>query len=219
METRSKVYSLSDVQSIIPLSLYPCEIQHYSLLPLLLLGPIFMAACAKNDETGLSCETVAKLMLRIPVAASGSTQSVIEADTTDQINVDLESDINMTVDTQLSATSQLRVIILFSTYYSEHLGHVFSDGATNAADTLMLDAPQLYSAGNLASIGVSPTQIKLQMPVEGQAATVNIFVVRDTTLYRIAGDGAGKKSKAFYSVQPDRSVTAWNSTQANDSLF
>lgn len=77
----------------------------------------------------------------------------------------------------------------------------------------------VFSAGNVVSSGVSPTKIKLQMPTAGQAATASVSVARDTTLYRIAGDSAGKKSKAYFSVQPDRSATAWNSTQASDSLF
>lgn len=159
METCSKVYSLSDGQSIIPLTPYPCKIRLYSLLPLLLSGSAFKAACAKYDEMELSCEATDKLMLRMPVATCGSTQSVIEGETTDPINVDLEPDSNITVDTQPSATSQLRILMPCSTYNSEHLSHVFSDGVTDAAGTLTLDAPQLCSAGNLASIGVSPTQI------------------------------------------------------------
>ena len=92
--------------------------------------------------------------------AGGQTVSVssgvIEAQATDKIDVELApGDSGITVEIQPSASSQLYVLLLSSTYYSSDLTYVFSDGTTDAADTLSLDGPQLFSAGNLGAIGVN----------------------------------------------------------------
>ena len=106
----------------------------------------------------------------------------IEAQATDKIDVELApGDSGITVEIQPSASSQLYVLLLSSTYYSSDLTYVFSDGTTDAADTLSLDGPQLFSAGNLGAIGVNPTQIKLTMAPSGETATVSMFVARDAT--------------------------------------
>jgi hypothetical protein len=118
--------------------------------------------------------------------AGGQTVSassgVIEAQATDRIDIALEpDDAEVTVDLQPGASSQLHVLLLSSTFYSPDLTYVFSDGTTDAAITLTLDGPQLFSAGNLGAIGVNPTQIKLTMAASGKAANVSMFVARDAT--------------------------------------
>ncbi len=118
--------------------------------------------------------------------AGGQTVSasskVINAEATGQVDVDLEADdTQVTVEIQPSASSQIHVLLLSSTYYASDLTYVFSDGTTDSADTLTLDSPQMFSAGNLGAIGVNPTQIKLTMASSGETATVSIFVARDAT--------------------------------------
>ncbi len=123
------------------------------------------------------------LSIAIAGAQSVSASSpVIEAEATGQIDVDLEADgAEVTVEIQPSASSQLHVLLLSSSYYGSDLTYVFSDGTADAAATLTLDGPQMFSAGNLGAIGVNPTQIKLTMASSGEDATVSIFVARDAT--------------------------------------
>ncbi len=111
-----------------------------------------------------------------------ASSGVIEAEATDQVDINLVADgSEVTVEIQPSASSQLYVLLLSSTHYGSDLTYVFSDGTTDAATTLALDRPQMFSAGNLGAIGINPTQIKLTMAATGQDTTVSIFVVRDAT--------------------------------------
>jgi hypothetical protein len=113
------------------------------------------------------------------VSASSNT---IEAEAIGQVEIDLPADDNpVTVEIQPSASDQLYVLLLSSTYYGPELTYVFSNGSVDAADTLTLDGPQIFSAGNLGAIGVNPTHIKLTMASAGEDATVSIFVARDAT--------------------------------------
>ena len=130
---------------------------------------------------------MARITTTLSIAIAGAqsvsaSSTVIEAEATGQINVDLEADgAEVTVEIQPSASSQLHVLLLSSSYYGSDLTYVFSDGTADAADTLTLDGPQMFSAGNLGAIGVNPTQVKLTMASSGEAATVSIFVARDAT--------------------------------------
>ncbi len=130
---------------------------------------------------------MARVTTTLSIAIAGgqtvaASSGVIEAEATGQIDVDLEADNSeVTVEIQPSASSQLHVLLLSSSFYGSDLTYVFSDGTTDAADTLTLDGPQMFSAGNLAAIGVNPTQIKLTMAASGEDATVSIFVARDAT--------------------------------------
>jgi len=111
-----------------------------------------------------------------------ASSGVIEAEATGQIDIELlADDSEVTVEMQPSSSSQIHVLLLSSSYYGPELTYVFSDGTTDAVDTLTLDGPQVFSAGNLIAIGVNPTQIKLTMASSGKAATVSIFVARDAT--------------------------------------
>ena len=130
---------------------------------------------------------MARVTTTLSIAIAGgqtvaASSGVIEAEATGQIDVALEADDSeVTVEIQPSASSQLHVLLLSSSFYGSDLTYVFSDGTTDAADTLTLDGPQMFSAGNLGAIGVNPTQIKLTMASSGEAATVSIFVARDAT--------------------------------------
>lgn len=130
---------------------------------------------------------MARVTTTLSIAIAGgqtvsASSGVIEAEATDQVDVDLAADdTEVTVEIQPSASSQLHVLLLSSSYYGSDLTYVFSDGTSDAADTLTLDGPQMFSAGNLGAIGVNPTQIKLTMASSGEDATVSIFVVRDAT--------------------------------------
>ena len=130
---------------------------------------------------------MARATTTISVAIAGgqavsASSGVIETEATGQIDIDLiADDSEVTVEIQPSASSQIHVLLLSSTYYGADLTYVFSDGTTDAATTLTLDGPQMFSAGNLAAIGVNPTQIKLTMASSGEDATVSIFVARDAT--------------------------------------
>jgi len=130
---------------------------------------------------------MSRVTTTISVAIAGgktvtASTGVIDAQATGNVDVSLSpGDAGVTVEIQPSASSQLYVLLLTSTYYSSDLTYVFSDGVTDAAVTLTLDGPQLFSAGNLGAIGVNPTQIKLTMAPGGEAATVSMFVARDAT--------------------------------------
>lgn len=118
--------------------------------------------------------------------AGGQTVSassdVIEADAIDSIDIELASDDTpVTVEIQPGASSQLHALLLSSTFYSSDLTYVFNDGSSDADETLTLDGPQMFSAGNLTAISVDPTNIKLTMASTGEAATVSIFVARNAT--------------------------------------
>ncbi len=118
--------------------------------------------------------------------AGGQTVSassdVIEADAIDSIDIDLAADdVPVTVEIQPGVSSQLHALLLSSTFYSSDLTYVFNDGSSDADETLTLDGPQMFSAGNLTAISVDPTNIKLTMAPTGEAATVSIFVARNAT--------------------------------------
>lgn len=118
--------------------------------------------------------------------AGGQTVSaasdVIEADAIDSIDIELSADDTpVTVEIQPGASSQLHALLLSSTFYSSDLTYVFNDGSSDADETLTLDGPQMFSAGNLTAISVDPTNIKLTMASTGEAATVSIFVARNAT--------------------------------------
>ena len=128
-----------------------------------------------------------KVTISLSVAIAGqrtvtASSGVIEAEAVDIVARELAADdTEVTVEIQPSASSQLHALLLSSSYYGSGLTYVFSDGTTDAADTLTLDGPQIFSAGNLGAIGVNPTQIKLTMASSGQDATVSIFAARDAT--------------------------------------
>ncbi len=130
---------------------------------------------------------MSRITFTLSVAIAGgktvtASSGVIEAEATGQIDIDLTADgTEVTVEIQPGASSQLHVLLLSSTYYSPDLTYVFSDGIDNADETLTLDGPQMFSAGNLGAIGVSPKVIKLTMAATGENATVSIFVARDAT--------------------------------------
>jgi len=130
---------------------------------------------------------MSRISVELSVAITGgktitASSGIIEAEATGQLDIDLEADdTEITVEIQPSASSQLHILLLSSTYYASDLTYVFSDGTNDAEDRLTLDGPQMFSAGNLAAIGVNPTQIKLTMASSGKAATVSIFVARDAT--------------------------------------
>jgi len=120
--------------------------------------------------------------------AGGDTVSasseVIEAEATGQIDIEIAAGTaDLMVEIQPSASTQIHVLLLSSSFYGSGLTYVFNDGTSDADDILTLDGPQMFSAGSLAAISVNPTQIKLSMAASpaGEDATVSIFVARDAT--------------------------------------
>ncbi len=118
--------------------------------------------------------------------AGGQTVSassdVIEAEAIDSIDAEVVADgTAVTVEIQPGASSQLHALLLSSTHYSSHLTYVFNDGTSDADETLTLDGPQMFSAGNLGAVSVNPTHIKLTMAAAGEDASVSIFVARNAT--------------------------------------
>jgi hypothetical protein len=116
------------------------------------------------------------------------SSGVIQAEATGQIEVDLPDDNSeVTVEIQPSASSQLHVLLLSSSYYGSELEYVFSDGTTKSSPRLTLDAPQMFSAGSMGANGAKPPLQMLfklsAMPgdLAGEGATVSIFIVRDAT--------------------------------------
>ena len=125
---------------------------------------------------------MSRVTITLSVAIAGqrtvtASSGAIEAEASGQISKELAADdTEVTIEIQPGAANQLRALLLSSTYYGADLTYVFSDGTTDAADTLTLDGPQIFSAGNLGAIGVDPRQIKLTMASSGEEATVSIAV-------------------------------------------
>ena len=112
----------------------------------------------------------------------GASSGVIEAEAIGKVVKELiADDSQVAVEIQPSASAQIHALLLSSTYYGPELTYVFSDGSTDAATPLVLDGPQLFSAGNLAAVGVDPNQVKFTMAASGEDATVTIIVARAVT--------------------------------------
>lgn len=109
------------------------------------------------------------------------SSGVFEADASDTVAVEVPNDDTFVVaNLQPGAASELRALLVYSSYYGPHLVYQFSDGTDDATGEMILDGPQMFSAGNIRAT-VDPTKIKLKMAVAGETATVNILVVRDAT--------------------------------------
>jgi len=136
---------------------------------------------------------MARITTKISIAMAGGktisvTSGVIDAEATGQIDVDLPDDGNeVTVEIQPGAASQLHALLLSSSYYGPELTYVFSDGTTKSSPRLTLDAPQLFSAGNMGANGAKPPlQVLFKLAalpgdLAGKGASVSIFVARDAT--------------------------------------
>jgi hypothetical protein len=130
---------------------------------------------------------MAKVTISTTVAIAGgasitATSPVFNAEATGDVSVELlADDATVTAEIQPSDASQLYVLLISSSYYGPELSYVFSDGTTDSAATFTLDGPQLFSAGNLSAIGVTPTHIRFTMTAAGAAGTVKVFVARDAT--------------------------------------
>jgi hypothetical protein len=136
---------------------------------------------------------MARVTTTLSIAIAGGktvavSSGVIQAEATGQIEVDLPDDNSeVTVEIQPSASSQLHVLLLSSSYYGSELEYVFSDGTTKSSPRLTLDAPQMFSAGNMGANGAKPPlQILFRlntMPgdLAGKGASVSIFIARDAT--------------------------------------
>jgi hypothetical protein len=136
---------------------------------------------------------MARITTKISIAMAGGktlsvTSGVIDAEATGQIDVDLPDDgSEVTVEIQPGAASQLHALLLSSSYYGPELTYVFSDGTTKSSPRLTLDAPQLFSAGNMGANGAKPPlQILFKLAalsgdLAGKGASVSIFVARDAT--------------------------------------
>ncbi len=130
---------------------------------------------------------------KISIAMAGGktlsvTSGVIDAEATGQIDVDLPDDgSEVPVEIQPGAASQLHALLLSSSYYGPELTYVFSDGTTKSSPRLTLDAPQLFSAGNMGANGAKPPlQVLFKLAalpgdLAGNGASVSIFVARDAT--------------------------------------
>jgi hypothetical protein len=136
---------------------------------------------------------MARITTKISIAMAGGktlsvTSGVIDAEATGQIDVDLPDDgSEVTVEIQPGAASQLHALLLSSSYYGPELTYVFSDGTTKSSPRLTLDAPQLFSAGNMGANGAKPPlQVLFKLAalpgdLAGNGASVSIFVARDAT--------------------------------------
>lgn len=128
---------------------------------------------------------MSKVTTSVTVSVAGSksitaSSKVMEAEATGNMDIALEADdATITAELQPSAAAQIRSLLISSNYYGPELTYVFSDGSDSTS--LTLDGPHLYSAGNLAAMGVEPQQLKLTMTSAGEPATVSVFVARDAT--------------------------------------
>lgn len=136
---------------------------------------------------------MARITTTISIAIAGgktisASSGVINAEATGQVDVHLPDDnTEVTVEIQPSAASQLHALVLSSSYYGPELTYVFSDGTTKSSPRLTLDAPQMFSAGNMGANGAKPPlQILFKLAnlsgdLAGKGASVSVFVARDAT--------------------------------------
>jgi hypothetical protein len=136
---------------------------------------------------------MARITTNIRIAMAGgktvsASSGVIDAEAIGEIEVDLPDDNNeVTVEIQPGEASQLHALLLSSSYYGPELTYVFSDGTTKSSPRLTLDAPQLFSAGNMGANGAKPPmQILFKLAalpgdLAGKGASVSVFVARDAT--------------------------------------
>lgn len=117
-----------------------------------------------------------------PTMARASTADV---DAYDKIELTLDSGAaDVVVDVQPGAATQVQLLALSSSLYDGKVTYKVSDGAADKGP-FTLDAPQLFSGGAIAAIGVAPKSLKFSNAHPAgdptKNATIEIFVGRDAT--------------------------------------
>lgn len=112
-------------------------------------------------------------------AVSLSTEALaVEAIDTLEVQVE-PGEADKLVQLVPGAAEALRLLVIESDTYGEHLSFVASDG-TDDAPAVTLHAPEVYARGGVALFGLAPNQLKLTN-TSGEGANVRILVARDAT--------------------------------------
>ena len=107
-----------------------------------------------------------------PLSAS---VAITETQVTDQIDIQLAPEDS--IDIKTCSSGQLHTLLFSPTCDAYDLAYVLNDGTTDSADSLTLDEPQFFTAGNLGAIEVNPTQVKLTKALPAEATT-EVFSLR-----------------------------------------
>jgi hypothetical protein len=92
---------------------------------------------------------------------------------------------DVVVDVQPGAASQVGLLALSSSLNDDKVTYKVTDGVAADKGPFTLDAPQLFSGGAIAAIGVAPKTLKFSNAHPAgdptKKATIEIFVGRDAT--------------------------------------
>ena len=95
--------------------------------------------------------------------------AITETPVTDQIDIQLAPEDS--IDIKTCSSGQLHTLLFSPTCDAYDLAYVLNDGTTDSADSLTLDEPQFFTAGNLGATEVVPTQVKLTKAPTAEATT------------------------------------------------
>lgn len=113
-----------------------------------------------------------------PITASRDAQDI---EAVDRITVELApGDADKIVAIQPGSATAISLLLITSDHYGTDFSYRASDGSTDSA-AITLDAPQIYSNGNVALFGVDPLQLKLSNSSADQTVAIQVFVARDAT--------------------------------------
>jgi hypothetical protein len=105
----------------------------------------------------------------------------VQAEAIDRVEVNIApGDTDKVLDIQPGGVNAVRLLLVKSSDYGEHLSFKASDGATDSGK-VVLDGPQLFSGGGVALLSVAPKQLKFTNTSGDKPANVEIHVARDAT--------------------------------------
>ncbi len=120
------------------------------------------------------------------VQVDGGTTMSVTADAKspeaiDKVEVVVDpGDTDKVLEIQPGSAAAIQLLVIKSNVYGADLTYKVSDG-TNESATVTLDAPQVFSGGNVTLFGEDPQQIKFSNAATGQEVKVQVFVARDAT--------------------------------------
>ena len=103
------------------------------------------------------------------VEGTSSMEVVLAVGTTDKV-----------VELQPSKAKAIQLLIIKANVYGSHLTYKVSDGTTDS-NPVTVDAPQVFTGGNVILFGVDPYKLKFSNASTTDETTVQIFVARDVT--------------------------------------
>lgn len=129
------------------------------------------------------------------VQTVSATVAITETQVTLQIDIQLAPEDS--IDIKTCSFSQLHSLLFSPTRDAYDLAYVLNDSTTDTVDSLTLDKPRFFIAGNLGATEVNPTQVKLTK-APTSAATAEVFSLRKRQRLRLGNSWypvLGKLSK------------------------